>query len=163
MVRDRFEKLARKAGLEEYVPYIMEYMTEIVNLQLQYAYLFMDKRTALAMQNDLSWSNMYWFAVSSISTDHSSCMANHQDKPSALPAIILGSNPCPSRVYTGGDLIFTNGAFRMKYGAHDVVMVNGNNIHAVLPVCPAQGAKKCAKRHSMVHFCRGWEVVDKHN
>jgi len=118
----------------------------------RFAPQMVDQATAQALQERPSWRH-WLYCASNIVTAHSSRLANHRDKESCLPALLTCCNPQEDWPWRCGDLLYTVGAFSVNYGIGDVVLLNGEDYHAVLPLIPERGGKE-AVRHSLVHFNR---------
>jgi hypothetical protein len=134
-------------GWRAYVPYLKQYFAEIAVLMESCGPVFLNGKSPVL--NRSSWKETL-LAASNMVTDRASRIANHEDKPSCLPALVTTHNPSPSRPFTGGDFLLSECGLRLKYGLGDVIMVNGARQHAVLPITSGKG---CI-RHSMVHFSR---------
>ena len=78
----------------------------------------------------------------------------HSDAKALLPAMVSGLNPSGSkRQWKGGEQVLVEGCTKIKHSGRDVVLVNGSQLHGVLPVQPACRSH-CAMMFSVVHFSR---------
>jgi hypothetical protein len=146
-VLDTFLGSLQVLGLEAWAPYLKQYFAEITVLMENCSPVFLNRKSQVLTKSP--WKETL-LAASNMVTDRASKIANHEDKPSCLPALVTMHNPCPSRPFTGGDFLLTECGLRLKYGIGDVIIVNGARQHAVLPITSGKG---CI-RHSMVHFSR---------
>ena len=78
----------------------------------------------------------------------------HLNAKALLPAMVSGLNPAGhKRQWKGGELELVEGCAKIEHFGRDVVLLNGSQLHGVLPVQPACG-QCCAMRFSVVHFSR---------
>lgn len=76
-----------------------------------------------------------------------------------MPAAITALNPAGSkRKWSGGELVLVEGGIVLDYRARDIVLINGSQLHGVLPIVPKPNTK-CATRFSLVHFARPDKVA----
>ena len=68
-------------------------------------------------------------------SQHESHLANHIDRPTALPAALTGGNARldGGSPYTRGSLFITDGAVEVPYGERDIVIMWPCYMHAVIP------------------------------
>ena len=149
----RYEKLARENGKEKYIPYLRRYYEEVYGAFMKYAPYLVSDETKTAMSDDPNLTRDLLTAVN-LQDARNSRLHIHTDKPSFYPALITGLNPAGQfRKWDGGELLMVQGGVIVKYGCRDVVLLNGSQLHGVLPLRPKKNVK-CATRVSMVHFSR---------
>ena len=148
-----FEKNAPALGLAEFIPYVQQYGKEIESTMLEYGPLLVDNKTAQALAMDPAAARELLAATNIVDNGNSQLCA-HQDKPSLLPTLITGMNPAgQERSYSKGNFLLVQGLVQVDYGAGDVLLTNGSNLHAVTHLCP-HAHKKMVTRFSVVHFSR---------
>jgi hypothetical protein len=85
-------------------------------------------------------------------------IATHRDKRDDRPAALVGGSVGRAR-YTGGELLFVDGGFKVAYGRSDVVVLRGRDVaHAVTPLAMKR-LDKGAARHTLAFFYRAPKTV----
>jgi hypothetical protein len=155
-VLNRFLNQAKERKREKYYPSIEKYFTEILAIAAKYSLYMVNASVRSILENTTAWRKD-WCAASNLLNSQTSRLANRKDPPSVLPAVLSCINPLEkTRPWIHGELLLSHGAFLVSYEEADVVLMFGDEHHAVMPITPARGIKN-ACRHSMVHFSR-WEL-----
>ena len=149
----KYTVLAVVLGFEKYIPYLNAYFAEVRTGMKQYSPLLMGPAGNQACSADETWVEETLVGANLL--DHGwSKLHFHADKPSLFPAAVTAMNPAGvSCNWSDGQLVLAEGGVELPRGFRDLVIVNGSQLHGVLPITPSQKAK-CATRFSLVHFSR---------
>jgi hypothetical protein len=133
--------------------YLQAYFQEMDELIAKYTPAMVGDQVLKELKTTNSWKSSFNLA-SNLLNARTSTLANHVDARSVLPAVMTCCNPMgTTKPWIHGELLYTQGAFLIKYTLGDVVLMFGDSYHAVLPIIPHQGTK-APVRSSIVHFSR---------
>jgi len=153
----KYQVLAVLFGFEKYLPVLKCYFEEMRSVYRQLAPLMIDEDAGRIVTAEHGPASTLCTAANLVDCGFSR-MHIHQDRPSLFPAAISGLNAAGKhRKWRGGELVLIEGGVIIEYGCRDVVLINGSQLHGVLPIRPGY-RMHCATRFSLVHFSRATQA-----